>query len=162
MEIEEYDFYEGVLSITVATTRPDAAPSAVLVAASMHEEYASRARCLLREFRNNLGPYLPYYGVRKILPAGSSREIDRDFNQDILRLQFNLGFALLGDAWSADEKVVFAFERNIEKAIRDLFAANQLPHLFIPGDSEVMGESYIDILFSLGAATNQGVWNVAA
>ena len=156
--ISEYDYYEGTLALTVATQRPDAAPSAVLVSAALHEEWASRARCLLREYRNNLGAYLPYYRVCKLMPAGSVREIEN--NYDLLRMQFSVGFTLLQSAWTADETLVFAFERNIEKAVRDLFEAHDLPHLFIPGDTPDLGDSYIDVILSLGAATNQGAWQV--
>lgn len=167
-EIYEYDLYDASITITVATLRPDAAPANVLVAATVHEEYASRCRALLREYRligdglNTLGTALPYYRILKMQPAGSAREIERDFNQDVMRLQFSLQFTLIQEAWSADERIVFAFERNFEKAIRDLFKANSLPDVFIAGDTETMGESWIDILCTVGGGSNIGAWSVSA
>lgn len=161
-EITEYDYYDATLAITIVTQRPDAAPSQLLVSASLHEEFAARVRKVLREFRQPLDVYLPYYAVNRIRPAGTARDIDRELNQDLLRQQFALGFSLTAAAQIADEIAVFAMERNIEKAVRDLFTANELPHIFIPGQDGVHGESYIDIVVTLGAATNQGAWNVPA
>lgn len=162
--IQEYDYYEATLGITVVTQRPEAAPANLLVAATLHDQYAARVRGLLREWRAPLDPYLTAcgYDIRKIEPAGTSREIDRDFQQDILQMQFRLGVALNQSAWTADERVVFAFERNLEKAVADLFAANGVPHVFIPGDDETQGESFIQILVSGVAATNLGAWQVTA
>ncbi len=161
-EITEYDYYDATLAITIVTQRPEAAPSQLLVSATLHEEFAARVRKVLREFRQPLDVYLPYYAVNRIRPSGTARDIDRELNQDLLRQQFALGFSLTAAAQIADEIAVFAMERNIEKAVRDLFTANELPHIFIPGQDGVHGESYIDIVVTLGAATNQGVWNVPA
>lgn len=159
-EISEYDYYDGTLAITVATQRPGAAPSSVLAAASLHEEFASRVRCALREYKHALDPYLAYYRVEKIQPAGTARDTDNQANMDFLRLQFSLGLALLESAWSADERLVFAIERNIERAVHELFEAQGLPHTIIPGDATTLGESYIGVQFSTGAATNIGTWQV--
>ena len=162
MQITEYNQYDATLSITLATQIPDAAPSSVLTAATLHEEYAAQVRALLREYRRPLDTYLPYYEVMKIHPAGTSRDTDREFNQEVIRISFMLGLSLTSGAWTADERLVFAFERNLEKAVRDLFAANNLPHLFIAGDGTTLGESYIQIQVSMGSASNLGLWNVPA
>lgn len=161
MQITEYNYYDATLSITIATQRPEAAPSTVLAAATLHEEYAAQVRGVLREYKRGLDSYLSYYEILKIHPAGGSRDIDRDFNQDLTSLSFMIGIGLTAAAHIADERLVFAFERNIEKAVRDLFAANGLPDLYIPGDDETLGESYIQIKLSMGSASNLSLWNVA-
>lgn len=158
--VHEYDYYEAILTISVYTQRPDAAPSSVLYAATMHEEFASRVRAALREYKAPLDPFLSYYAVRKIQPAGSVRDVDRDYNQDILRIQFSLGIALVDAAQTGDEAAVFAFERNIEQATKDLLKSLNIPHLFIPDQEGICGESYIDIICTLGTASNIGTWSV--
>ena len=120
-EITEYDYYDATLAITIVTQRPEAAPSQLLVSATLHEEFAARVRKVLREFRQPLDVYLPYYAVNRIRPSGTARDIDRELNQDLLRQQFALGFSLTAAAQIADEIAVFAMERNIEKAVRDVF-----------------------------------------
>lgn len=168
MEITEYDYHGFTLSITVATQRPEAAPSGILVAGKMHDEYAARVRALLREFRatdpsagvKNLSALLTYYRITKMQPAGSAREVQG--NYDLLRLQFSAEFTTIDAAQIGDERAVFAFERNIEKAVDDLFAANEIPNAFIPGEEGVLGDSYIQVLCTMGPALNQGAWNVAA
>ena len=161
MQIAEYNFYNATLSITLATQLPDAPPSAVLPAATLHEEYSAQVRALLREYKRGLNAYLDYYDVLKIHPAGTSRDVDKDFNQEITRISFMLGVSLTAAAQIADERLVFAFERNLEKAVRDLFRANGLPDLYIAGDGETLGESFIQIQVSMGSASDIALWNVA-
>ena len=158
--VHEYDYYEAFLTISVYTQRPDAAPSNVLYAATMHEEFASRVRAALREYKAPLNSFLEFYAVRKIQPSGSVRDVDRDYNQDILRLQFSLGFTLVDAAQIGEEAKVFAFERDIEQAVKDLLKSLDIPHLFIPDQEGICGESYIDIICTLGGATNIGEWSV--
>lgn len=158
--IHEYDYYNGTLTITVVTQRPDAEPSTRIAAASLHEEYAARARSLLREYKRALDPFLEFYRIEKMQPAGTARDTDEKTNQDFLRLQFTVELALLDAAWTADEIEVFAIETNIERAVHKVFAAGGLPDLFIPGNQGVLGESYIGILFATGSGTNIGEWQV--
>lgn len=172
-EIVEYTYYEGSLTVTIATPRLDSTkPSTVMAAATVHEEFAAKVRSLMREYRVTLNPstgfdaYLPtsggfpLYGIRKVQPGGMSREVSDEFTLEITRLRFSVGFSILPTTFLANELLALAFERNIEKAVRDLFDANSVPHLTIPGDQQILGDSWIDIVFEAGPATEQGIVNV--
>jgi hypothetical protein len=160
MQIAEYNYYNATLSVSIVTQRPDATPSSILAAATLHEQYAAEVRVALREYKRALNAYLPYYDVIKITLAGTSRDSDRETNQEIMRISFMLGFSMTGAAQIADERLVFAFERNIEKAVRDLFTAEEIPNVFIAGDGETLGESFIHVQLSMGTATEIGLWNI--
>jgi hypothetical protein len=164
-EILEYDYYDATLTVTISTARPEAAPSTLFVAGSLHTEYVAKVRAVLREKRDALTPYLPVaggypiYGIRKIMPAGAMRTVESDYFMETTRQRFDLGVALLPSAWQAGELVALGVERNLEKAIKDLFAAEGIPFAVIPGDNDKLGDSYVDIMCELGPATNQGVIN---
>lgn len=172
--VTEYLYYDGTVTITIATPRLDAtAPSTVMQAATVHEEFAAKVRALMRENRLELVPstsfdaYLPtaggfpLYGIRAIRPGGSSREVETDFMLEITRLRFAIEFTLLPSTFTADTLLALAFERNMEKALRDFFAANSVPNTTIPGDQQVLGDSWIDIVFETGPASEIGLVNVA-
>jgi len=173
-EVTEYVYYDGSVTITIATPRLDSTtPSAVMVAATVHEEFAAKVRALMREYRVtsvypsvSFDAYLPtsggfpIYGIRKIAPAGTSREVSDEYMLEITRLRFGVEFAILPTTFTADERLALAFERNIEKAMRDYFNANSVPHLTIPGDQQILGDSWIDIVFETGPATEIGLVNV--
>ena len=173
-EITEYTYYDGSLTITIATPRLDSTkPSTVMAAATVHEEFAAQIRSYLREYRLYLNPStsfdthlpssggFPLYGVRKIQPAGTSREVDGEFMIEITRLRFAIGFSILPTTFLANEKLALAFERNMEKAVKDFLDANSVPTLTIPGDMQILGDSWIDIVFEAGPATEQGLINVS-
>lgn len=163
MEITEYDYYEASLSLTIVSKRPEVQGSAVVPASSVHEEWASRARVALREFRQPLDAYLDYYSVRVIKPSASIRDVDQVLNQDLTRLTFDLGVAMTDAAWVGDETKVFAFERNLEKAVKDLFTARGwFPALFVPGDMAMRPDDYVEIIVSAGPGSNLGTWQTNA
>lgn len=163
MEIFEYDYYEGSVSITIVSKRPDVQASVIVPASSVHEEWASRVRVALREFRSPLDAYLSYYSVRKIQPGASIRDVDTQLNQDLTRIQFDLGIAMIEAAWIGDETKVFAFERNLEKAVKDLFTARGgFPPVFVPGDDGVKPDDYIDVIVTMGPGSNIGQWQTNA
>jgi hypothetical protein len=170
MLITDYLYYEGTLTIGVHTPRLDPAPATIYLAGPIHSEYLARVRSILREYRttenlaSGLQSYLPQqggfplYGIRNITPAGALRSVDDDFNLEVTLQRFSFGLAMLPTTFTADPEKYFSIERVMEKAVQDLFAANSLPHTVttIPGDKKQLGETFIDISFELGAATEQG------
>ncbi len=163
MEILEYDYYAASLSITIVSKRPDVQASVIVPASSVHEEWASRVRVALREFRMPLDAYLAHYSVREIKPGASIRDVDTQLNQDLTRLTFDLGVAMTQAAWIGDEVKVFAFERNLEKAVKDHFAARGgFPQVFVPGDDGIRPDDYIDAIITMGPGSNIGQWQTNA
>lgn len=176
MIVNEYLYYEGVLTIGVHTPRLEPVPATVFAAGTIHSEYLAKVRSALREYRTTenlsfgLQNYLPQqegfalYGIRHIAPAGALRSVDDDFNLEITLQRFSIGLAMLPSTFTADPEKFFAIERVMELAVKDLFAANSLAHSLttIPGDDKLLGETFIDISFELGAATEQGNIHVSA
>jgi hypothetical protein len=162
MQIQEYDFYEASLTITIHTSRPDAAPSTVFTAGQLHNEWVAKVRAALREKKDAIEGYLPtaggfpLYGIRRVMPVGTVRSVDQDFMLEVTQIRFALGIAFLPSTWTAGEVKALGVERNIEKATKDLFEAQGLPTTVIPGDGDQLGESFVEIMCELGGATNQG------
>lgn len=166
MRIQHYDIHPGTLTLTVATPRPEAQGSALFTAASIHEDYAARVRAILREWRHvgdaslslpvaaRLESYLPtsptgpLYALRELRPAGTLREIDADFQLEILRLRYDFVLVDLPALFSVAPALGEARERAIESAVRALFAASDIPHIFIPGDPTARNpnDSEIDLI----------------
>lgn len=175
MKVQVYTTYSGTLIITAATPRAEAAPSFRFTNASIHEDYCAQVRALLKEHRHILGSSLEYpaakrlqtyfptsggnplYAIRELMPAGSPRDVDPDFQLEIMRIRYSFMLNLLPAAFLADETIAEAIERHIEKAVHDLFIANGVPDVFIPGDEEQRpGErTDIDILCELGPASGR-------
>jgi hypothetical protein len=176
MKIREYNQFPFTISFTLATPRPDGAPSTVIVAAKKHEEYASQVRGVLREFKHiaptdaevpaalrlqnyfptasSGGQTIPIYFVRVLAPGPSVREVDVDFWQDVYRMRYS-GLLVLTPAFiPSGERVAYAFERNLEYAVRQLFTYCSLPTNFIPGDDADRPDdrTVIDIIAEIGAA----------
>jgi hypothetical protein len=162
-EILEYDYFDAALTVTIATQRPEAVPSMLFVAGTLHNDLVGRIRAALREKKDALTPYLPtaggfpLYGIRKMMPGGTVRAVDSDYFLEVTRLRFDMGLAFLPTAWQAGEAVALGVERHIEKACKDMFEALGVPTSVIPGDNVRLGETFIDVMCELGAATNQGV-----
>lgn len=162
-EILEYDFFDASLLITIATQRPEAVPSLFFVAGTLHHDLMGKVRSALREKKAPLDAYLPtagglpLYGVRRIAPSGTVRSVDTEYFLEVTRLRFELSLALLPTTWQAGEVVALGVERHIEKACKELFEAAGVPSTTIPGDNVRLGETFVDVLCELGAATNQGV-----
>lgn len=158
----EYDYYQATLTISVHTPRPDAAPSTVFVAGKLHNDYVANVRAVLREYKGGIETHLPQsqglplYGIRKVVPEGTARSVDQDFMLEVTTLRFGLEIAIYPATWAAGETIALGVERNIEKAVKDLFTAQSIPFAVIPGDGDQLGESFVDISCDLGPATNQG------
>ena len=173
MQVLEYIYYGGTLTVGVHTPRMDPTPATIFVAGTIHAEYLAKVRSALREYKiteslsTGLQAYLttqggfPLYGVRKIAPAGSLRSVDTDFNLEVTMQRFVMELAMLESTFTASPEIAFAFERHIEKAVKDLFAARSIPFTVIPGDYTQLGETFIDISFELGPASEQGDIEVA-
>lgn len=186
MKIQAYCAYQGTLVVTVATPRPEAAASTVFTAASIHEDFAAKVRVALQEWKHveasaksfpaaeQLQTYLPtvtiageakpIYALRQLMPAGSPRSIDQDFQLEVFQLRYDFMLVLLPAAFAGDQRLVSGIERNLEKAVHDLFDANDIPSTFIPGnmgirdeqDNTVPTRSEIDIICEMGPALTQG------
>lgn len=180
MRIAEYNLFPFTINITLATPRPQGAPSTVIVAAKKHEEYASAVYGALREFKhvdvspdfssskvpaelrlsnylptsNYAGKQIPLYEIKVLAPAGFLREVDVDFWQDVGRLRYTGLLSLLPSFISAEERVAFAFARHLEFAVDGLFTYLQLPTTFIPGDDADRPDdrTVIDIIAEIGPA----------
>lgn len=168
MIVTDYVFYEGALTVTLHTARLNPQPATIFVAGDLHSEYLAKIRSALREYRvaenlaTGLQAYLPVhggfplYGIRAIRPAGSQRSVDNDFGLEVSQQRFALQIAMLETTFTDAPERFLAIERNIEKAAKDLLTANALPSLVIPGDQVQLGETFVDIMFELGPATEQG------
>ena len=176
MRVQAYSAYAGTLQVTVATPRPDAAPSTHFTAASVHEDYCASVRALLREYKHvgessvefpaeqriqsffptfTIGGIAkPLFALRELMPIGSPRDIDADFQLEVMRIRYQFHIVILPAAFAANSVDAEAIERHVEYAIRQLFQANTVPDVFIPGDSEDRPHrSEIDIVCELGTAT---------
>lgn len=182
MRYQAYQAYAGNLLVTVATPRPEASGSAVFTYASIHEDYCAQVRVVLQEQKHildssqaypaaqRLENYFPQpggnpiYALRQLMPAGTPRSIDQDFQLEIMQIRYRFMIVLLPAAFQVDQRLVSGMERNLEKAVKDLFQANSLPWEFIPGDSGIRDEasaetpirSEIDIICEMGPALEQG------
>lgn len=164
MRVHLYSVHPFTLTITVATPRA-ADASLLFTAARIHEDYAARVRWLLRHHRQ-VGPtaeaypaaqrltgHLPagYYGLRSLQPAGAPRDIDTDFQLEITRIRYAGVLVDLPGCFQAGIEGE-ARERHLEKAVKDLFQANDVPNDFIPGDDGRRDDTRtcIDIIAELG------------
>lgn len=174
MQVLEYNYYEGTLQIGVHTPRLNPTPATVFLAGTLHAELCARVRAALREYKAvegvalGLPSYLPsvggfpLYGIRKIAPAGALWSVDEDFNLEVTMQRFTLGLAMLPSTFTEADEIALAHERHIEKAVRDCLTANNVPaDVVIPGDSKQLGETWLEIMFELGPALEQGDIEVA-
>lgn len=176
MQVLEYLYYDFTLTVGVHTPRMQPTPATVFLAGTLHSELLGKVRNVLREYHitENLSTGLqahlpaqggfPLYGIRRLAPAGALRSVDDDFNLEITLQRFTGALAFYETTFQADPEKAFAVERVIEKAAYDLFVARAIPcrDIVIPGDDELTGETVIDIMCELGAATEQGDINVNA
>jgi len=181
MRIQAYTAHEGTLTVAVATPRPEEASSTHFTAAKIHEDYCARVRALLREHKHcdasalaypaasRLQTYFPVfplvtgkplYALRELRPAGTMRDIDRDFMLEIMRIRYAFTLAILPPFFGADEVDAEGIERAIEYAVKQLFQAAGVPYVTIPqvtipGDNDVIDGvlSLVSISVELGGAT---------
>lgn len=175
MRIQAYTAHTGTIIITAATLRPDARPTALFTAASIHEEFCGQVRTLMEEHKHipptslaypaaqQLATYFPtnagqnLFALRELRPAGAPRDIDPEWNLEIMRIRFDFLIVLLPAVFGAAGPVRHGIERHMTKAVKDLFRANGVPDVFIPGDNEqrpeMPGRTEIDVVVELGAAS---------
>ena len=168
MQALEYEAYEGTLQIGIHTPRTNPVPASVYLAGTIHSEYLAKVRSALREYKttenlaSGLQTYLPaqggfpLYGIRRIEPAGALRSVDEDFNLEVTLQRFRVTLVLYPSTFTAPDEQTFAIERIMQKAVKDCLAAEGLPYLVIPEDFTQLGETFVDIMFELGPATEQG------
>lgn len=182
MRIQAYTAYNFTLTVTVASIRPQEAPSTLFTAAKIQEDIAAQVRVLLEEHKHvgetaiaypaaqRIQTYFPtatiggvakpLFALRELMPAGSPRDIDMDWHLEIMRIRYAGFLNLLPPCWAATAAVREAKERVIEYACQQLLSTNAQLNLFIPGDDGLRpGEgTTIDIVCELGAASaRQGV-----
>lgn len=166
------DYETADLLITVAVERLENAPSVVLTAARMFDEYCGAVRSALRDYRSPLAPYLPMasiggasvpiFRVGFIKRGGTSREIDQDLGLEVLRMRFTFDLYTLPASAAVSEIIVEAKERHLTKAVQDLFKASNIPDTFIPEDVGTRGNTWIDIVTEMGPEQNRGPMNYQA
>lgn len=182
MRVQAYAAYAGSLIVTVATPRPETAPSTIFTAASIHEDFCAKVRVVMQEHKHieatalawpvaqRIQTYLPtyqfapIYALRQLMPAGAPRDIDQNFQLEIMRIRYEFMLVRLPASFICDQLLAEGQERNMEKAVNDLFAANSVPNSFIPGDSGIRNEqdvnvptrSEIDIVCEMGPAIGNG------
>lgn len=181
MRIQAYTAFAGTLTVTVATPRPEQASSIRFVAATIHEDFCARVRSLLREHKHcdtsslaypeaqrlqtyfpvyPLGTGKPLYALRSLQPAGTSRDIDRDFMLEIMRIRYSFTISILPAFFGADEVIAEGMERAIEYAVEKLFQQAGVPYVTIPqiatpGSNDIIDEehSLVSISIEMGGAT---------
>ena len=176
MRIQAYTAYVGTLTVAIATPRPEEVASTHFVAAKIHEDYCAQVRALLREHKHcdvsslaypaasRLQTYFPVfplvtgkplYALRSLQPAGSPRDIDREFMLEIMRVRYDFMLAILPPYFEADETTAEGIERALEYAVKSLFIAQSIPDVVIPGDNDTINgvDSLISITCELGAAS---------
>jgi hypothetical protein len=176
MRIQAFTAYSGTLVVSVATPRPEEAPSTHFTAAKIHEDDCAQVRALLREHKHigetalaypaasRLQTYFPVYplntgtplyAIRSLQPAGSPRDIDREFMLEIMRIRWAFSLVMLPAYHLANEIDAEAIERHLEYACKRLFQVAGVPDVVIPGDNDVINgvDSIVSIVCELGAAT---------
>lgn len=104
-----YDYFPGLLTVRIVTSRPTTQPSLLPGVSTLHEEFAASVREVLEERKTPLGEYqtafttdvLPYYKVTKIKPQQETRDLDPQWLEDFTRLPFLIEFGIRADAWPA-------------------------------------------------------------
>lgn len=181
MRIQAYTARAASLIITVRTIRPEEAPSSLFTAAKIHDDLCARVGAVLREHKHvgdtqlaypaerRLGTYFPtvgdkpIYGMRELRPAGTTRDIDADWQLEIMTIRYELTLALLPAAFQGDEDIAEAVSRNVSYAAQQVLAAAGLPYLFIPGDDGQRPDegTSIDIICDPGPSSNRVGCDVA-
>ncbi len=176
MRVQAYTSYSGFIVTTVATPRPPGTPSMIFAAATVHEDYAAQVRSLMEEHKHiepdlpavgRIASYfpkfngLPIYAIRQIMPAGAPRDVDADFQLEIMRIRYQIQLELLPGAWLTEARIRNAMERNVTYATRQLYQANGLPDVYLPGDNGIRPaedgqRTEIDIVCELGVASARG------
>jgi len=150
----------------------------VFYAASIHEDYCARVGGVLREFKHvgsdaqawpaaaRLQTYLPtengapIYAFKQVMPGGILRDVDGEWQLEVMRIRYELVVNLLPVAFLGNEIEAEAISRNVQAAIKGLFDALGVPSVYIPGASEAnirLGDrSDIDIIAEVGPASARG------
>jgi hypothetical protein len=175
MRVQAYTIVDGVITITVATARAEPMASTKFTAANLHEEYAASARALLREYKHinasteafpaakRLQTYFPthagnpLFALLELIPAGTSRSIDDQWQLEIMEIKYGFTLNLLPIAFLADEAIADGVERHVAYAVAQLFEANGVPSVFIPGAQDVRtgNGTDIDITCEVGRASGR-------
>lgn len=178
MRIQAYLVQQGILTIAVATPRPEEAASTHFVAAKIHEDFAAQVRALLREHKHilasaeaypaaqRLQTYFPVfplvtgkplYALRELMPAGSLRDVDQEYMLETMRLRYAFTLVILPPYFGADETAAEGYERAMEFAAKRLFQVAGVPHEVIPGDNDILSgvDTTVSIMCELGPASGR-------
>ncbi len=181
MRVQAYTATSATLLVTIASPR-GATASVFFKAAKVHEDFAAAVRALLREYKHiaptcdsfpvaaRIQSYFPVFNgrplfaVRQLMPAGAPRDIDQDFNLEVMRIRYQLELNILPPAWQASEPIGDAIERHVESAVRELFKANGVPDVYLPGEEglRIEDRTEIDIICETGLATGRGPVEIPA
>lgn len=173
MRAQVYSAYPFTLTITATTPRAEMKASTKLQAGTIHEDYCARVRAVLREAKHigqsslaypaakRLQTYFPtsgskpLYAVRELMPAGAPREFVREWQVEQMFIRYTGMLMWLPAALVADEEIAEAMEHHIQLATKQLFEANSVPTVYIPGvvaNGEIrpMEQTEIDIVCEVG------------
>lgn len=90
---QDYRAFTGVFQCRVITDNATGG-------AANHDTYRSKVRTSLMRTASNWGSSnLPYYDVKKLMPAGTDYEVDGDMN--VTQLMYEITFEIRDDAWPA-------------------------------------------------------------
>ena len=172
MRIQEYSTYEAYLNLTIASPRPEGAPSHIIPSAKLHDQLASQVRGILREYKHTgltegvaatatIATYFPQqnskpiYRILALVPAGSITDSDQELLFDGMRMRYAVTFCILPGALSASESLAFAFEENFQRAFQSLLVAQGMTDIFIPGDEDRRpgDRTEIDVMLELGGGS---------
>lgn len=181
--VRVHSLYAATVSLTVTSPRPAGTPSHLMPNAKAHADLASQIRAALREFKHlaensdtvkaswQIATHLAtvgcpaFYAVRTLDPAGSLVDVDADYFLDILRLRYDLVFAVLPGALLAAEEAGEAYESNWQRAIKSLLCSGyKVPRVFIPGDEGTRDETAtnVDLTLEMGPAKATMPFNMPA
>lgn len=176
MKASVYNAYRGTASIVVSSARAEAGPAAKFVFGKVHEDVAGRTRALLREYLHcgdsaeqtpaarRLATYLPVNTVghplfilKELQPAGTLRDIDADWQLEVMRLRYGFTVHLTMAAFGADPDIAENIEGALQFAIKSVLSNGGVPFVFLPSDQDVRPSEQhdVDVICELGAATER-------
>lgn len=182
MTVQTYQLIPGVVTIAIASQRTEPKPSYLLVFDKLHKEIAGRVRALLMEHKQTppsfnewpaatrLATYFPtyegapIYRVCELIPAGTVRDVDAEFQIEVTRIRFSFVLQLLPGAFLCGDTIGQAIDDHMAKAIKQVLLAGDVPNVSQPGDETIRPEegTDVDCAVELGVATGRNRSEVPA
>lgn len=172
MRVQVYKALPGVFTITIASSRVEKAPSHLFVFDSLHKQIGGLVRAILMEHKQTppafiewpaqlrLASYFPtqndapIYRVAELTPAGTLRDVDAEFQIEVMRIRFAFMLHLLPGAFLVDDTIGQGVDAHLAKAIKQVLLAAGLANVSEPGDETIRPQdgTDVDCFVELGAA----------